>query len=283
MEKGNNESSYRVDFHTHSYYSDGTLSPEELMEWAADQKLDQVALTDHDGLDGIAEAREAAAQKGISFVPGIEFSAEEEGGLSVHILGYYIDSENEELKEAIRAIRESRKERNQRLLQALREMGFPLETPDFDKKGAQDYLGKPDFARAMVKKGYVREFREAFEEGRLLRSPEIRQIRKKKIKAREAIRLILGAGGIPVLAHPMKVGGLKAGEATESQEYMASLEILVKRLKGYGLKGLECIYPEHSPEETERLIALAEKYKLHITSGSDYHGPTGPPGNDGDD
>ena len=275
--KMNQGSSYRVDLHTHSFYSDGTLSPEELMDWAVSQQLDQIALTDHDGIGGIPEAREAAMKRGIDFIPGIEFSAEDEDGSTMHILGYHIDGENKELNQAIFEIRENRRERNDRLFQGLKEMGYPLEWEDFDKKGDRNYLGKPDFARAMLKKGYIREFREAFEPGKLLGSPEIRKIRKKKIKAREAIRLILDAGGIPVLAHPMKVSGLKTGETVETQEYMEALEKLVIKLKSYGLKGLECLYPEHTPEETEALIGIAEKYKLHITSGSDYHGPTGPP------
>lgn len=275
--KMNQGSSYRVDLHTHSFYSDGTLSPEELMDWAVSQQLDQISLTDHDGIGGLPEAREAAMKRGIDFIPGIEFSAEDEDGSTMHILGYHIDGENKELNQAIFEIRENRRERNDRLFQGLKEMGYPLEWEDFDKKGDRNYLGKPDFARAMLKKGYIREFREAFEPGKLLGSPEIRKIRKKKIKAREAIRLILDAGGIPVLAHPMKVSGLKIGETVETQEYMEALEKLVIKLKSYGLKGLECLYPEHTPEETEALIGIAEKYKLHITSGSDYHGPTGPP------
>lgn len=275
--KMNQGSSYRVDLHTHSFYSDGTLSPEELMDWAVSQQLDQISLTDHDGIGGLPEAREAAMKRGIDFIPGIEFSAEDEDGSTMHILGYHIDGENKELNQAIFEIRENRRERNDRLFQGLKEMGYPLEWEDFDKKGDRNYLGKPDFARAMLKKGYIREFREAFEPGKLLGSPEIRKIRKKKIKAREAIRLILDAGGIPVLAHPMKVSGLKTGETVKTQEYMEALEKLVIKLKSYGLKGLECLYPEHTPEETEALIGLAEKYKLHITSGSDYHGPTGPP------
>lgn len=276
----NQGSGYRIDLHTHSFYSDGTLSPEELMDWAVSQQLDQIALTDHDGIGGIPEARDAAMKRGIDFIPGIEFSAEDEDGITMHILGYHIDWENKELNQAIFEIRENRRERNDRLFQGLKEMGYPLEWEDFDKKGDRNYLGKPDFARAMQKKGYIREFREAFEPGKMLGSPEIRKIRKKKIKAREAIRLIQDAGGIPVLAHPMKVSGLKTEEALETQEYMEALgymealEKLVIKLKSYGLKGLECLYPEHTPEETEALIGLAEKYKLHITSGSDYHGPT---------
>lgn len=273
----NQGSSYRVDLHTHSFYSDGTLSPEELMDWAASRQLDQIALTDHDGIGGIPEARDAAVKRGIDFIPGIEFSAEDEDGSAMHILGYHINCENKELNQALLGIRENRRERNDHLLRGLKEMGYPLEWADFDKKGDRNYLGKPDFARAMLKKGYIREFGEAFEPGKLLGSSEIRKIRKKKIQAREAIRLILEAGGIPVLAHPMKVSGLKAGESLEKQGYMAALEKLVIRLKSYGLKGLECLYPEHTPEETAALIGLAEKYKLHITSGSDYHGPTGPP------
>ena len=102
--------------------------------------------------------------------------------------------------------------------------------------------------------------------GQFLMSEKVRKIKKEKISAEEAIELIYGAGGIAVLAHPMKVTGL-------SGEYFKALENLIIKLKDYGLKGMECFYPEHSEEETMKLVNLAEKYKLHVTKGSDYHGP----------
>lgn len=256
----------KIDLHTHTYYSDGTLSPTEIVKWAKKENIDQIAITDHDGIDGIMEAKIAGDALDLEVIGGIEFSAEEPDGISIHILGYHLDVDNEKLISKLKEIREKRKERNQRLIKALSDIGYPLDPEDIIKKGNTDYLGKPDFARALKKRGYIDQFGQAFENGRFLMSEELKQIKKHKISGEEAIKLIVGAGGIPVLAHPMKISGLRG-------EYFQKLEELIIRLKGYGLKGIECIYPEHKPEETLALIAIAEKYKLHITEGSDYHGP----------
>lgn len=258
----------KIDLHIHTYYSDGTLSPTEMVKWGKQEKLDQMAITDHDGIDGIQEAMIAGEALDMVVIPGIEFSAVTPEGVTMHILGYYIDINNEELNKKLVTIKEKRKERNDRLIQALSDLGYPLDYEDIQKRGGKDYLGKPDFARALIHKGYVTEFSQAFEEGRFLLSEEIRRIRKEKISAKEAIELIVGAGGIPVLAHPMKVFGLQG-------EYFQALENLIGKLKEMGLKGMECYYPEHREEDTMKLVSIAEKYRLHITRGSDYHGPKG--------
>jgi hypothetical protein len=255
----------KIDLHTHTYYSDGTLSPTEVVKWGKRMELDQLAITDHDGVDGIREALIAGEALDMVVIPGIEFSAQEVDGVSMHILGYHIDISNKELVERLEDIRERRRQRNEKLFRALSDLGYPLDPEDLVKTGNTDYIGKPDFARALMKKGYIEEFWEAFEEGRFLMSEEIKKIKKHKITAEEAVGLIKGAGGIPVLAHPMKIEGLRG-------EYFGALDNLISRLKGYGLKGLECFYPEHGEEDTMKLVSLAEKYKLHITKGSDFHG-----------
>jgi len=256
----------KIDLHTHTYYSDGTTSPTEVVKWAKKRNLEQLSITDHDGTEGIKEALIAGEALEIEVIPGIEFSVGEPDGTEMHILGYYIDISNEELMKRLKDIKKKRQERNGKLLVALRDLGFPLDPEDLHKKGDADYLGKPDFARALINKGYISEFSEAFEEGRFLKSEEVRKIKKEKISAKEAIELIAGAGGMAVLAHPMKVFGLVG-------EYFAALDKLVCILKDYGLKGMECFYPEHSEEETMKLVNMAEKYKLHMTRGTDYHGP----------
>lgn len=256
----------KIDLHTHTYYSDGTSSPTEVVKWAKKGNLDQLAITDHDGTEGIKEALIAGDALEIQVIPGIEFSVDEPDGSEMHILGYYIDISNEELKKRLTDIKDNRKERNVKLLAALADLGYPLDPEDLQKKGDVDYIGKPDFARALINKGYINEFSEAFEEGRFLKSEEIRKIKKEKITAKEAIELIIGAGGLAVLAHPMKVFGLEG-------DYFEALDKLVSILKDYGLSGMECFYPEHNEEETMKLVDIAEKYKLHITRGTDYHGP----------
>jgi len=256
----------KVDLHVHTYYSDGTLSPTEIIKWAKKSKLDQIAITDHDGIEGIQEALIAGEALEILVIPGIEFSVDESNGIGMHMLGYRIDILNKDLNNRLEYIKQKRKERNDKLMDALSELGYPLAYDDMKKRGKGDYIGKPDFARGLINKGYIAKFSEAFEEGQFLMSENVRKIKKEKLSAKEAIELIYGAGGIAVLAHPMKVTGL-------SGEHFKDLETLIIKLKGYGLKGMECFYPEHSEEETMKLVNLAEKYKLHITKGSDYHGP----------
>ncbi|MBK5246568.1 MAG: PHP domain-containing protein [Peptostreptococcaceae bacterium] len=256
----------KIDLHVHTYYSDGTLSPTEIIKWAKKSKLDQVAITDHDGVEGIQEALIAGEALDILVIPGIEFSVDESNGIGMHILGYHIDINNKELKNKLEYIKQKRKERNDKLITVLSDLGYPLVYEDMKKRGKVEYTGKPDFARGLINKGYIAKFSEAFEMGQFLMSEKVRKIKKEKISAKEAIELISGAGGIAVLAHPMKVTGL-------SGEYFKALEDLVIKLKVYGLKGMECFYPEHSEEEAMNLVNMAEKYKLHMTKGSDYHGP----------
>jgi len=255
-----------IDLHVHTYYSDGTLSPTEIIKWAKKENLDQVAITDHDGIDGVQEALIAGEALDILVIPGIELSVDEPNGIGMHILGYHIDIHNDKLIMKLGDIKGKRKERNEKLIAALSSLGYPLVYDEMKKRGNADYIGKPDFARGLIKKGYINKFSDAFEKDKFLVSETVRKIRKEKISAKEAIELITSAGGISVLAHPMKVTGL-------TEVYFKELENLIVKLKSYGLKGIECFYPEHSEEETMKLVNLAEKYKLHITKGSDYHGP----------
>lgn len=256
----------KIDLHVHSYYSDGTLSPTELIKWAKKSKLDQVAITDHDGVEGIREALIAGEALEIVVIPGIELSVEEANGIGLHLLGYHIDILNKDLNNKLEYIKEKRKERNDKLMKLLSDSGYPLVYEDMKKKGPGAYIGKPDFARGLINKKYIGKYSEAFDMGQFLMSEKAKKIKKENMSAKQAIDLINGAGGIAVLAHPMKVTGLRG-------EYFEELEKLIVKLKGYGLKGMECFYPEHSEEETMILVNLAEKYKLHITKGSDYHGP----------
>ncbi|MEG0662330.1 MAG: hypothetical protein RR472_03550, partial [Anaerovoracaceae bacterium] len=143
----------------------------------------------------------------------------------------------------------------------------PLTLAELTFRKGQDFIGKPMIARAMVNKGYIQETGDAF--SGIFATEKLRAIKKKKISEKEAIKLILDAGGIPVLAHPALIRGL--GQR-ETAEFYAHLDCLLGRLKKLGLKGIECYYPQHSEEEQLAFVHLAEKYHLHITTGSDYHG-----------
>lgn len=267
--------SENTDLHLHTYFSDGTQSPTQVVQWAHEHGLTTIAITDHDGIDGIGEATQAAKEFGIKVIPGIEISAQTDDHIGLHILGYDIDLKNQPLRQACEAMRKKRKIRNDQLMRALNHLGYKLEWKDLDLKPGQDYLGKPHFALAMVKKGYVRTAKEAFASNGAFGSKEIRKIRKEKISAEEAIKVIQGAGGMAVLAHPGKISHI--GEPGTPAFY-SKLDTMLSALKLMGLGGLECVYPEHSDEMTIQFTIMAHRHGLKVTGGSDYHGPEFEPG-----
>ena len=264
---------YKVDYHVHSYYSDGTMKPTDLVRKYKDDEYDMIAITDHDGIDGLMEAKIAGEALQIQVIPGIELSTAYEDfhgeALELHMLGYNIDSENPDLVKRLEAIKQERKVRNEKLLKVINDMGYELSYEDLLQRPGQTYIGKPNFARGLVKKGYISLPKEAFEEGRFLESPEAKKIKKVKISTIEAMDLIKGAGGISVLAHPMEIKGL--GEVG-SDEFFDNLDLLVRELKKNGLKGMEVFHPSANHEDSLKLADIAGKYHLHMTEGSDFHG-----------
>lgn len=260
---------YKVDFHIHTSYSDGQATPVEIVKRAKELEYDMIAITDHDGVDGVNEALIAGETAGIKVIPGIELATETEEGIGLHILGYHIDHENPQLKAVLADLLERRDNRNKKLVQVLNDMGYEITYDDLKQRQPNGFIGKPVFARALVEKGYIDDPKAAFKKGQFLGSPEARAVKKIKILASEAISLIREAGGMAVLAHPIQTRGI--GEK-DTEEFYENIETIVKRLKSQGLKGLECYHPDQNHEQTMRFIALAEKYHLHITRGSDFHG-----------
>ena len=255
----------------HSHYSDGALSPGQLVRKFVDEEYDVISLTDHDGIDGIKEFLAACEAAKIKGVPGVEFSTKyEHDGKSyeIHLLGYGFDPDNEEIIRTCSELRKRRHDRNVRLLDELREMGYDLNLEEILSKMKGDFVGKPNIAREMVRKGYIERPLDAFS-GEILESPRIKAIRKEKLSTEEAIDVVLKAGGQPFIAHPAKIKEIE-GRGTEA--FFCEFEEILKDLKKKGLKGLECIYPEHTEEEEYRFIQLAGKYHLHISSGTDFHG-----------
>ncbi len=266
-----------IDLHLHTNYSDGTLSPADVVERAAKMGVNVIAITDHDGINGIPEALDAGKRYGIRVITGIELSCsllnkEKESGLKqgyVHILGYGIDIENGALLKAIEDIRSQREKRNANLSNVLEELGYKVTSKDLAETGGKDYAGKPNFALAMVKRGYIKTAQDAFAPGEYLRHPRIRSIHREKIYAKKAISLIIKAGGKAVLAHPLKIGCLEFGR----EGFWERLDFLTRVLKEWGLFGMECYYSTHTPKEAEMLISIANRRGLFVTCGSDFHGP----------
>ena len=260
----------KADLHMHTTCSDGLFSPAEIVKMSKEMGLQTIAVTDHDLVDGIGEAVAAAKELGgITVIPGIELSTEGPDCTELHILGYYIDPENEELNRTIAALKKNRKDRNVRLLEALRTQGILISEKDFDKLPEGGYIGKPMIAKKMIEKGYITQIPQAFEKGMFLESPAVRAVKKEKLSAKEALLIITGAGGDPVLAHPMKIRNIGS---RGSQEFWDNLDGLLKLLTIWGLVGLECFYPDHTDEESATLQHMARKHGLLVTKGSDYHG-----------
>ncbi len=254
--------SYKVDYHMHSYYSDGTMKPTDLVRMYKEKEYDIIALTDHDGVDGINEAVIAGEALKIKVIPGIEFSTgyDFDGReLELHLLGYHIDIENQPLQERLKEIRKDRDVRNEKLLAYLNGLGYELTREDLLQRPGQTYVGKPNFARAIARKGY--EIENLWE--------VLDTVKKDKISIFKAMELIKGAGGMSVLAHPMKTKNLAE---LRSDAFWDALERILRDLKKHGLKGLECFHPSATEEDSLRLVNLAGKYHLHITEGSDFHG-----------
>lgn len=259
---------YKTDYHIHTTCSDGMLTPVEIVKKYAREGYDIIAITDHDTTGGLQEAQIAAEALGIRVVNGIEFSSicslrplHMEGvpatEAELHILGYSFDPENDRMKETCARLKEWRRERNERFLQKLQEMGYPLTKEDLPQK-PDNFLGKPDFVRALIRKGYgIKDPWALFDD-----------VPKKRLSETEAIAVIREAGGVSVLAHPFEIDELKP----RTDGFYARLSVLAHALKKEGLKGMECFHPSATREESLQLVEIAAELRLHITGGSDFHG-----------
>ena len=165
------------------------MSPNDIVKKYIKDEFDMIAITDHEVTDGIADAVSQAKDENIKIIPGIEFSTDMDGK-EIHILGYYFDPDNGQLKEQLKYLANIRKERNDKLLKALQSQGFDICERDLIQREGQTYIGKPNFARALVAKGYISNMSEAFEPGKLLESDEIKSIKREKISAAKAIEII---------------------------------------------------------------------------------------------
>lgn len=247
-----------IDLHIHSTFSDGTMSPTELVELAKFKRLKTISITDHDTMAGVGEALTAGAEAGVEVIPGLEISVEH-AGKYMHILGYYMDVKNPELLKSLEVLQVGRAARNNKILEKLAEYEIFITPEEVRKISRIGQTGRPHIAQAMLRQKKVKNMNEAFK--KYLRKGECAYVSRFVYTAKEAIEIINGAGGLAVLAHPVQI-----------DSSMQTLPLLLEELTAFGLTGIETYYPTHSSKAKKQLRKLATKYNLILTGGSDYHG-----------
>jgi 3',5'-nucleoside bisphosphate phosphatase len=227
-----------------------------LVEEAASRGVRILALTDHDTVAGIAEARAAGHRHGMEIIPGVELSAALQDGNEVHLLGYFVDVEDPTLLEQLAGYARARTERMERMVERLNRIGAPVALGRVREIAGIGTVGRPHLGRALVEAGYATDLSDAF--ARYIGGGKPAFVPRPRVDPRDAIALVRAAGGVPVLAHPFSSGGV---------------ESVLDRLVPAGLAGMEVFYGEYDPEDREILRQIATRRGLIATGGSDYHGP----------
>ncbi len=247
-----------IDLHIHSTYSDGTVLPGEIVERAAQIGLKAVAITDHDTVEGYAEAAEVADKYDMEVIAGIEISCTHKGN-SLHILGYGLDPEFPLLRDMLAHLQRGREKRNRGIIARLNKIGINISEQELAAVSVCGQTGRPHIGSLLVNKGKCISIDEAF--SRYLARGKVAYVERFSFSARETIDVIHAAGGVAVFAHP---GQMPVAKAEMAQ--------VVKELTKLGLDGLEVYYPPYTNKTRKRLLALARKHQLLVTGGSDYHG-----------
>jgi 3',5'-nucleoside bisphosphate phosphatase len=247
----------RVDLHTHSRASDGSMEPSELVRYAASKGLAAIALTDHDTVKGLPEALEEGERVGIEVISGIEISAEYK--CELHILGYFFDEDYIDMEAVLNTLMENRNERNPKIISKLNALGCDITMDEVVAEANGSVIGRPHISKVMIRKGFVKSTEEAF--SKYLAYGKSAYVSKDKLTPKQSFDAILKAGGIPVLAHPVHLN-----------MSFDELDTILAEFKGYGLKGIEAYYVDNKGDDTGNLLRLAIKHGLIATGGSDFHG-----------
>ena len=245
---------YPIDLHAHSLRSDGAHAPAEVVRRAAARGVRVLALSDHDTLAGIAEAVAAGAEAGVTVIPATELNTESEWG-DVHVLGYFLDPDDAGLEDRLRWLREHRGRRIEQMVERLNALGFAVPLSRVLEIAQGGALGRPHLAQALFEAGLVPSYDEAFRT--LIAKGSPAYVARVGLTPTEAVELVRAHGGAPSLAHP--------GTARD-------VEAIVPQLLASGLAGIECYYGEHTPAQTARYLAVAARWGLVPTGGSDFHG-----------
>lgn len=245
----------KVDLHLHTIASDGRLTPEEIVRLAVRLGINVIGITDHDSIDGIAPALVAVKPfPSLTIIPGVEINSDVPHG-EVHILGYFVDYTNQELCSTLQQLRIFRERRALTMIARLQALGKKVEWQRVQELAQGGSISRPHIAQALVEKGYVTSLKEAFAKYIGRNGPAY--VEREKVTPIEAVRLIIRAQGLPVLAHPADI---------------PDFDKLFPELVGAGLVGIEVWYDGYSSEITSGLESIASKYNLIVTGGSDYHG-----------
>lgn len=242
-----------IDLHVHTTASDGTLTGEEVIKMAIKLNLEGIAITDHDTTRGLDQAVAFGAKCCFPVIPGVELSTEHDNK-EIHILGYLFDFQLPWVQDRLKHLQEARKTRILKMVDKLSGIGYDISRDEVLVAAGSGSLGRPHVAYVLLKKGYISTVQEAFH--KLIGRGCPAFIPRAKITPEDAVAFIKKAGGIPVMAHP----GL------------ARSDDLIEKLVKYGLMGLEVFHPDHEKTSEEKFMAIAQKYKLIVTGGSDFHG-----------
>lgn len=246
-----------IDLHTHTTRSDGHLAPADLARLLADRGVAVAAITDHDSVEGVAEAFAAAEDRpGLRLIAGVEISASHPArpDSDVHILGYFMDCGNEAFLRRLADLRDEREERGKRMVAKLAALGYPLDWERVAALAEGASVGRPHVAQAMVERGYLADYKDAF--NGLLNNGGEAFVGREGLTLEDAARAIREAGGVAALAHPL---------------YVEERETIIPRLRGMGIDGIEAHYAHYGPDEQQGLLDLARRWELVPCGGSDYH------------
>ncbi len=249
------------DLHTHSVFSDGTTTPQDNVRQAVELGLDGLGITDHDTADGFNDARSAADGTDLELVLGTEFSAEHHG-LSVHVLGFWIDPGYAALSDELARLRDERTDRARRIVERFNALEIDVRFDRVVELADGAPIGRPHIAQAVVETGAAATTREVFD--RYLADGGPANVQKHAVGPDRAVELLVAAGGVAVLAHPGLYGGRDDTDGIE----VAVIEQMVEA----GLAGIEADHPNHSAEHVSHYRDVARALRLEVTAGSDYHG-----------
>lgn len=247
----------RADLHVHTTASDGTLTPTQVVELAQERHVDVLAVADHDSVEGLGQAAQAARAAGITLVPAVELSAVADG-IDVHVLAYFVDPGDPLLLDRLSELRASRGRRAEAMVAALADAGYPVTIQDVLALSDGGAVGRSHVARALVASGAAQSISDAFR--RLIGRGRPYYVAKDSRSPREVVGIVRDLRAIPVLAHPG----------------VTHADPLIDELVAAGILGIEAYHADHSPADRERYAALAARLGLLVTGGTDYHGPDAP-------